>query len=109
MGFSICPTASIAAPVECVWDLLSDPTLYDTWWDARTERIVPEGKATPGQMVYATSSAFGRKWHVTLRVDGVNPEKHQIQLHITLPFGTINDATISATPINSTSSRLQFG
>ncbi len=109
MGFSICPTVSVAAPVESVWELLSDPTLYDTWWDARSERIVPEGKAVPGQMVYAKTSALGRKWDVTLRVDAVHPEKHQVQLHITLPFGTVNDATITATPIDSASSRLQFG
>ena|SRR5579863_765454 len=109
MGFSICPTASIAAPVETVWELLSDPTLYDTWWDARTERIVPEGKATPGQMIYATSSALGRKWDVTLRVDAVNPEKHEVQLHITLPLGVVNDATISAAATGGASSRLQFG
>ena len=42
MGFTICPAAVVAAPVESVWELLSEPTLYDVWWDACTERIVPE-------------------------------------------------------------------
>ena len=109
MGFSICPAAVVAAPVESVWELLSEPTLFDEWWDARTERIVPEGKASPGQMLYAKTSAMGRQWEVTLKVEMVNPEKHQIQLHIALPLGTVNHATITGTALNATSCRVQFG
>ena len=109
MGLTICPTAIVAAPVESVWELLSEPTLYDQWWDARMERIVPEGKASPGQMLSATTSALGRKWDVTLKVEAVNPEKHQIQLHVTLPLGIVNDATITGTAIGTASCRVQYG
>ena len=109
MGFTLCPSAVVAAPVESVWELLCEPTLYDEWWDARTERIVPEGKASPGQMLYAKTSALGRKWDVTLRVEMANPEKHQIQLHIMLPLGTINHATITCTAIDAASCRVQHG
>ena len=109
MSFTLCPAAVVAAPVECVWELLSEPTLYDEWWDARTERIVPEGKASPGQVLYAKTSALGRTWDVTLRVEKVNPEKRQVQLHVTLPLGTVNHATITGTAIDATSCRVQFG
>jgi hypothetical protein len=109
MGFSVCPVATVAAPVESVWELLSEPALYDAWWDARTERIVPEGKAAPGQTLYAKTSALGRKLDVTLRVEAVRPEKHQIQLHVVLPFGIINDITITCAAIDATSCSVQFG
>ncbi|MFL5659017.1 MAG: SRPBCC family protein [Ktedonobacteraceae bacterium] len=109
MGFTICPAAVVAAPVESVWELLSEPTLYDVWWDACTERIVPEGKASPGQVLYAKTSGLGRKWDVTLRVEMVNPEKHQIQLHVTLPLGTVNETTLTCTAIDTASCRVQFG
>jgi hypothetical protein len=109
MGFSICPATVVAAPIECVWELLEEPARYDEWWDARTERIVPEGKASPGQVLYAKTSAFGRKWDVTLRVEGVNTEKHQIQFHITLPLGTVNHQTTTCAEIDATSCRVQFG
>jgi hypothetical protein len=109
MSFNVCPAAVVAAPVESVWELLSEPTLYDEWWDARTERIVPEGKAAPGQVLYAKTSAMGRKWDVTLKVEVVNPEKHQIQMYVTLPLGTVNHATITGTAIDSASCRVQFG
>jgi uncharacterized protein YndB with AHSA1/START domain len=109
MGFTVCPAAVVSAPVETVWELLSEPTLYDEWWDAHTERIVPEGKASPGQVLYAKTSAFGRKWDVTLRVERVDPEKHQIQFQVALPLRTINDTTISGAAIDAVSCRVQFG
>ncbi|HEX6543879.1 MAG TPA: hypothetical protein VF040_19145 [Ktedonobacterales bacterium] len=109
MGFTVCPAANVAAPVESIWELLSEPTLYDLWWDARMERIEPAGKAAPGQMLYAKASGFGMTREVTLRVEAVDPEKHQIQLLVTLPLGVVNHATITGTPIDAASSRVQFG
>lgn len=109
MAFTVCPAAVVAAPVESVWELLSEPKLYDEWWDARTERIEPDGKATPGQVVYATTSAFGRTWDVTLKVEAVHPEQHQVELRVALPLGVVNHATVTAAPIDAISSRVQFG
>ncbi len=109
MGFTLCPAAVVAAPVESVWELLSEPTLYDEWWDARTERIVPDGKASPGQVLFAKTSALGRTWDVTLRVEMVNPEQHQIQLLVTLPLGIVNHETITCAALDTASCRVQFG
>ena len=109
MALTVCPAAFVAAPVESVWELLSEPTLYDEWWDACAERIVPEGKASPGQVVYAKTSGLGREWDVALRIEMVNPEKHQIQMDVTLPLGTVNHTTITCTPIDPASCRVQFG
>ena len=109
MGLTVCPTAVVATPVENVWELLSEPAHYDEWWDAHTERIVPEGKAAPGQVVYAKTSAIGKTWDVTLTVKMVDPEKHRVQIDAALPLGTINHATITCTAIDAASCRVQFG
>jgi hypothetical protein len=109
MGFTVCPAAVVAAPVESVWELLANPSLYDTWWDARTERIVPEGVASPGQMLYGKASGLGRSWDVTLKVEAVHPERHQIQMHVTLPLGLINRTTITCSTLDGVSSRVAFG
>ena len=109
MGFTFCPTAVVAAPVESVWQLLMEPRLYDEWWDARTERVVPEGKSTPGQARYLKASGLGRTWNMSLRVESVNPDQYQIQLHVMLPLGMINDVTVTCTPIDATSCLVQFG
>lgn len=109
MGFNFCPADVVAAPVESVWELLSDLTSYDEWWDACMERIEPEGKAAPGQVLYAKTAQFGKKWDLVIQVEGVHPEKHQIQLKVALPLGTVNHATITGTPIDAASCRVQFG
>lgn len=49
--FNTCPIAAVHAHAERVWDLLSQPTNYAQWWDARTRAITPVGSAQPGQRI----------------------------------------------------------
>lgn len=109
MVVSVCPIDIVYAPVDDVWELLTQTSKYDQWWDAHLERSVPEGSATPGQMVYATSDAFGRRWNVTFVIEMVNPGKHQIKFNVTLPLGIVDHATITCTPIDAASCRVQYG
>ncbi len=108
MSINTCPAAAVAAPVESVWEILSDTTLYEEWWEARADRIVPEGKAVPGQMIYLATSGFGRKWVMTLRIERVNPEKHQILFHGEL-LGSASHNAITCTAIDAASCRVQYG
>ena len=85
--FSTCPLATIQAPVEGVWRLLSDPASYATWWDAQTRSIIPEGPAQVGQEIYAQSRGLGKQWDVRIRVEMVDEAHHQIALITRLPLG----------------------
>ncbi len=105
MDLTVCPAAVIAAPVETVWELLTDPALRDTWWNARTERVVPDGKAAPGQVIYL-KNRLGR--HGTLTVEAVNPQKHQIHWVLS-GLGVTNDQTTTCTALDAVSCRVQFG
>ncbi len=109
MGISVCPAAVVAAPVEDVWELLSQPSRYDEWWDAHTERIVPEGPAVAGQWVHAWTTALGKRVDVSFVIERVDPGKHEIQFKVTLPFGIAEDTTIKCTPVDATTSRVQYG
>jgi hypothetical protein len=103
MSVNICPAAVVAAPLESVWEILSDTKLYEEWWEARAERIVPEGEAVPGQIIYLETAGLGRKWAMTLRIETVNPEKHQILFHGEL-LGSISHNVITCTAIDDASS-----
>ena len=46
MSVNICPIAKVNAPIERVWNFLSEPANYALWWDAQTLSIVPEGRAS---------------------------------------------------------------
>ena len=109
MGLSVCPIATVAAPIEIVWELVSNPSRWDEWADAKTERIVPEGPASPGQVVSVTSRALGRTWCVSFRIEQVNPDKHQLLSLVTFPLWIMLHETIICTSTNATSCRVQYG
>ncbi len=109
MGLSVCPAAIVAAPVEEVWPLLANHTKYDEWVDAHVERVVPEGPITPGQRIYLTTKGFGRTWSVVFDVEMVDPERHQVQIHVTLPLGMMLQNRMSCTAIDEASCRVQYG
>ena len=109
MPVSVCPIATVAASLETVWAVLSDPASYSAWWDARTERIEPEGRAAPGQVVRASSQALGRRWPVTTRVLAVDAERHALDLETTLPLGISVHNHILCAPVDATTTRVTFG
>ncbi len=109
MSTSLCPIATVDASVEHVWSLLSDPSAYALWWDARTREVVPPGPARPGQRVLADSRALGRRWDVTVTVEAVDAQRHQIRLTTRLPLGITVFNTITCTPLDPASCRLSFG
>lgn len=109
MPVSVCPAAIVAAPAEVVWSLLMRPETYDLWWDAHTERITPEGPATPGQVITAWASGLGKRWEVRAEIGQIDAEKRQIDITTTLPLGVQAHNHLSCAPLDASSSRLQFG
>ena len=109
MSLTVCPTDTVAAPVEVVWQILTQPAYYSTWADAELERIEPEGPAVVGQTVHFTSKGLGLKWHIVFKIEKVNAEKHQLGLYAVFPLGLQMRPHISCTPIDANSSRVQYG
>src|SRR5690349_2253910 len=90
MGLTVCPAAIVAAPVEVVWRNLVEWERYAEWADVQPDRIEPEGPATVGQTIYFAGKAFGRTLrflHFIFKVEEVNPERHQLGLHVFFPLG----------------------
>ncbi len=109
MSLNVCPAATVAAPIEYVWDFISNPARYGEWADVRVERIVPDGPAAPGQVVHASSRGLGKTWPVTLTVTTIDKDKHRIQMDVSLPLGLLLHQTTICTPIDTHSCHVQFG
>jgi hypothetical protein len=109
MSISVCPLATINAPVERVWSFLSEPANYALWWDAQTRSIVPEGTASPGQKIYAQTTALGKRWPVTVLVKDVDEAKRQIQLTTVLPLGITVHNHITCLALDPAHCRVSFG
>ena len=109
MGLSVCPVAIVAAPVEVVWENLVQWERYAGWADVQVIRSEPAGPATVGQTITFAGKAFGRILRFTFKVEEVNPESHQLGLHVFFPLGLQEKPHISCTPIDATTCRVQYG
>jgi hypothetical protein len=109
MGLSVCPIAVVAAPVEVVWENLTQWERYADWADVHVERALPEGPPIVGQTISFAGKAMGRTWHFTFKVEAVDPERHRLGLHVVFPFGLQEKPNIVCDPIDATSCRVQYG
>ena len=109
MSISVCPIATINAPVNKVWSFLSEPAHYALWWNAQTLSIIPEGHAQPGQQIHAQTTELGRQWGVNITVEMVDEARHQIGLTTRLPFGITVHNHIACIPIDNTNCSISFG
>jgi hypothetical protein len=106
MSVSVCPIATVNAPVERVWYLLSDPARYDLWWEAHTRAIVPEGPAQPGQTVHA-DLILGLE--MTLVIERVDAGRHEIDFTSHIPLGITGHNHLTCTPLDPATCRVSFG
>lgn len=109
MTIRLCPIATVNAPLERVWGLLSNPEGYATWWDARTRSITPPGLALPGQRIEAESRALGRRWEVAITVEAVDEPGHTLRLTTRLPLRIMVYNFITCTALDPSTCRISFG
>lgn len=109
MPISVCPSDIVHAPLEDVWELLSQPSKYGSWVDAQFERDIPSGQAIDGQQLPATTRAFGRQWSVTVLVEHIDEARHRMQFSVALPLGIISHNTLTCTRVDDVTSNVQFG
>jgi hypothetical protein len=109
MGLTVCPAAVVAVPVEVVWENLVQWERWYEWADVQAERIEPEGPATRGQTISFGGKAFGLTLHFRIKIEEVNPERHQLDLHAFTPIGLQLKEHLACTPIDVTTCRVQYG
>ena len=109
MSFSVCPVTVVNAPLDHVWEFLSEPKNFALWWDAQTHRIIPEGRAHPSQKIHAMTREAGMSWDLTVTVNAVDESKHQIHLTTALPFGITVHNHITCTALKDGNTHVSFG
>ena len=104
-----CPAATVAASIGDVWAVLTDTAAYTTWWDAQTDRVVPDGPAAPRHTIYAHTRALGKRWAVTTTVEAVDEVEHRMRLRSALPLGIVVRNHVSCAPLAAGGCRVRFG
>ena len=101
--------AVVEAPVERVWDLVTSPDEYGRWTDATLVGAEPPGAARSGQRLRLMTSALGHAFRVDMSVLDVDAERRSLRLLIRLPFGLVNDETITVVPAGGDRTIVRFG
>jgi|SRR5215469_14752924 len=109
MGLSVCPSTVVAAPLEQVWELLTNPEGFDSWADATLVAAEPDGAAQPAQKLHLVTGALGLKFAVTIDVLDVDAENHQLHFLVHLPFGVVNDETVTMADTGDGNTLVRFG
>jgi ligand-binding SRPBCC domain-containing protein len=109
MTVTVCPVATINAPIERVWSLLIDPGKWTDWSTGRLEAARPDGPLHVGQQLYFSSRAFGRRWHAVTTVRSVAAEQHSLDVDVSVPFGIVNHEHLSLVSLPEDRTYVQFG
>ena len=98
-----CPTDVIAAPVERVWDLLTQPERLARW-SGTTLHGGPHRALATGDRL--TLTRFGLR--VRFEVRAMEPQR-TLSIEVRLPLGVVNYETIRIAPLESDQCRVSFG
>ena len=109
MTVTVCPATIIDATIERVWSLLMNPERWTDWSTARLEAARPEGPLHAGQCLYFSSRAFGRRWRAVTTVIRVTPERHSMDVDVSVPFGIVNHEHVSLTSLPDDRTHVRFG
>jgi hypothetical protein len=107
-SYTSCPTALVKAPVETVWDLLSNPGEWGQFYDLRVKSVVPSGKATIGQKVHAESGPKILRLKVTLEFVAIDPANFRMGIQVWLPFGLEVFEDLQCIAVNAQTCRVNY-
>lgn len=98
MIITSCPMTVVAAPIDVVWDTLTDVDRIGDWADAELVAAEPPGRPVPGQRVLLHTRELGLTFSVTWDILEVDPEAHRLRIDIFVPFGIVNHETVTMAP-----------
>jgi hypothetical protein len=105
--FSACPTAVVEAPIEVVWNLLTDFSGWGTFYDVRVLGVEPPGPARVGQRMRGES---GPPWlHLGVSFEFTRIETHRkLEMDIKMPFGIKVHEDLDCFRVDSTRCRVNY-
>jgi uncharacterized protein YndB with AHSA1/START domain len=116
MQISTCPTASVRAPIETAWGLLTDPASIARWTGIALGTASPPGSLVAGQRIefWARAGIFGKlaaaaRFRVIFDVLVVDQAAHRIVLDVRTPLGIVNHEVITCAPVSPTETFVSFG
>jgi hypothetical protein len=106
MTYKSCPTAIVNAPIEVVWEILTEPAAWGAFFDVRIIDVQPKGSALVGQRIYAESGPRFLRLRLKFQFTEVNTVEHKLRLNIELPFSISVREDLNCIPLSCTQCRV---
>lgn len=109
MIVTACPMAVAKAPVDVVWETLTDVEHMDDWADGQLVEVSPPGRASPGQRIQLATRELGITLRAALDVLEVDAPAHRLRWDAQLPLiGVVNHQTTTLAPADG-GTLIRFG
>ena len=106
MPYISCPAGLVKAPIDIVWNLLTDPAGWTAFFDIRVTRIVPPGPAVVGQRIWGESGPL--RLVVTLEYTEIDAARRTLGMNIQLPLGITVRENLSCSAVDDTQCRVNY-
>jgi hypothetical protein len=103
-----CPTGLVNAPIDVVWNLLTDPAGWPSFFDIRVIHIVPPGRAVVGQRICGESGPKIFHLAVTFEYTEIDASRRTIGLNIQLPLGITVRENLSCSAVDDRQCRVNY-
>ena len=105
MALLVCPVPVVNAPIERVWEVLTDPDSYRRWSGAELVRASPPGPVREGQVLDFRTREFGIAFRVRMDIGSPEPPG-LLPMRVHMPFGIVNDERITLAPLDPLHTRV---
>jgi hypothetical protein len=103
-----CPTDVVDAPIDVVWNLLTEPARWGEFYDVRILSVEPAGPAVVGQVVRAESGPRFLHLGVSFEFRHVDVERHALALDARLPLGVTVHEELDCRPLDPNRCRVNY-
>ena len=107
--YASCPTAIVKAPIEVVWQLLTEPSRWDEFFDVRRVTVTPPGSASVGQVVRAESGPRLLRLKISFQFLEIEQSRHRLLINVDLPLGIIVREDLNCMPFEEDQCRVNYG
>jgi hypothetical protein len=108
LAHAACPTEVVDAPVDVVWDLLTQPARWGDFYDVRILSVEPAGRAVVGQIVRGESGPRLLHLGVSFEFRRIDRERGELAFDARLPLGVTVHEELDCRPMGSDRCRVNY-
>ena len=106
--FAACPTEIVEAPIEVVWNLLTNFARWGDFYDVRVIGVEPPGPAVVGQRMLGESGPRWLHLGVSFEFVLIDEPHHKLEIDVKLPLALNVHEELDCVPLTAERCRVNY-